>query len=111
MAEQSSSISTASDADHSGEHEHSALKADPECTTAEPQSPVNASWQQEPLSAPLKEKVARILAACRDRDLHALATLAISKGGLVEDEVRRTACMNQPPLSLLHGRITETEVQ
>lgn len=39
-----------------------------------------------------KDKIARILSACRDRDLEALCELACSEKGLVDDEVRRTAC-------------------
>lgn len=38
-----------------------------------------------------KDKIARILSACRDRDLEALCELACSEKGLVDDEVRRTA--------------------
>ena len=39
-------------------------------------------------------KVNRILAACNEsKDLETLASLATSTGGLVDDEVRRKACM------------------
>ncbi|KAF2161158.1 hypothetical protein M409DRAFT_69995 [Zasmidium cellare ATCC 36951] len=54
-------------------------------------SPVNSSWQKGPLSPDDKEKVTKVLAACRNRDLQTLAHLATSQGGLIEDEVRRTA--------------------
>ncbi|KAK0880441.1 GTPase-activating protein gyp8 [Friedmanniomyces endolithicus] len=39
-----------------------------------------------------RAKVRDILEACRDRHLIALRDLATSEGGLVEDEIRRTAC-------------------
>lgn len=61
-------------------------------------SPVNSSWRKGPLSPQDKEKIEKILAACRDRDLEALAHLATSQGGLIEDELRRTACMNSHSL-------------
>ncbi|KAF2207617.1 hypothetical protein CERZMDRAFT_50779 [Cercospora zeae-maydis SCOH1-5] len=38
-----------------------------------------------------QEKIARILAASRERDLDALSALASSTGGFIADEVRRTA--------------------
>lgn len=37
-------------------------------------------------------KIARILEACRWRDSDILRSLAISEGGLINDEVRRAAC-------------------
>ncbi|KAK4964891.1 hypothetical protein LTR28_003577 [Elasticomyces elasticus] len=53
--------------------------------------PLAASWRAEPLSAAETSKVVQILEACRDHDLPALAALATSDGGLVEDEIRRIA--------------------
>ncbi|KAK5116565.1 hypothetical protein LTR85_009190 [Meristemomyces frigidus] len=53
--------------------------------------PLSASWRHEPLSPVENDKVQRILRACRDRDLDQLRELVISEGGLIEDEVRRTA--------------------
>lgn len=55
-------------------------------------SPLSASWTRQSLSPKTKAKVERVLTACRGRDLDALKELAASEGGLVEDEVRRTAC-------------------
>ena len=55
--------------------------------------PLTASWRLEALSQTEKDKVHRILQACRDRDLNELRELGTSEGGLIEDEVRRTACM------------------
>lgn len=55
--------------------------------------PLEASWRHEPLSPYEHDKVQCILAACRDRDLEQLRELTTSEGGLIEDEVRRTACM------------------
>jgi len=52
-------------------------------------------WRAEPLSAVETNKVMQILQACRDHDLEALSALATSKHGLIEDEIRRTAC--KPP--------------
>lgn len=62
-------------------------------STAAPQAPLSASWRKEPLSADEKYKVHHILKACRDRNVTILKDLASSDGGLVEDELRRTACM------------------
>lgn len=45
------------------------------------------------MSEDRREKINRIESACRDLDLLALVRLASSDGGLVEDELRRTACM------------------
>ena len=45
------------------------------------------------LTAYDREKATEILQACRAHDLDTLISLATSKSGLVEDEVRRTACM------------------
>jgi len=56
------------------------------------QLPLSASWRSEPLSATERAKVRDILEACRDHHLIALRDLATSEGGLVEDEIRRTAC-------------------
>jgi len=50
------------------------------------------SWRPKPLSAVETDKVMQILQACRDRDLEALSALATSEHGLIEDEIRRTAC-------------------
>ncbi|KAK5132506.1 hypothetical protein LTR08_008890 [Meristemomyces frigidus] len=63
-------------------------------STGHPESvpPLSASWRQAPLSQVEKDKVHRILQACRDRDLDELRELGTSDGGLIEDEVRRTAC-------------------
>jgi hypothetical protein len=48
---------------------------------------------QEPSSPPQSDdKAKRILTACRDNDLNALIELATSAGGLVDDEIRQTAC-------------------
>jgi len=40
------------------------------------------------------DKADRILRACRENDLSSLITLATSDGGLLNDEIRRTACMH-----------------
>lgn len=60
------------------------------------------STSQSP-SAADAEKVNRILAASRENDLDFLAALATSPGGLLEDEIRRTACMC-PHLPKTHTR-------
>ncbi|EMC96596.1 hypothetical protein BAUCODRAFT_51760, partial [Baudoinia panamericana UAMH 10762] len=49
------------------------------------------SWREAPLSETERLKVLQILSASRDRNLNALRDLATSEGGLIEDEVRRTA--------------------
>lgn len=46
-----------------------------------------------PLSAEV-DKVTQILQACKDSDVAALTSLATSKGGLVEDDARKVACMD-----------------
>lgn len=38
------------------------------------------------------EKVSWILSACQENDLGSLAALATSPGGLLEDQLRRSAC-------------------
>ncbi|KAL2352567.1 GTPase-activating protein gyp10 [Cryomyces antarcticus] len=53
--------------------------------------PLSASWRPEPLSEAEGSKVVQILEACRNRDVEALAALATSRHGLVEDEIRRAA--------------------
>ncbi|KAK5187961.1 GTPase-activating protein gyp8, partial [Cryomyces antarcticus] len=55
--------------------------------------PLSASWRPEPLSEAEGSKVVQILEACRNRDVEALAALATSRHGLVEDEIRRAACV------------------
>jgi hypothetical protein len=53
-------------------------------------------------------KVKRILDACGENDLDALAALATSLGGLVEDDVRRTACRRSTHQNLQHlSRLTQ----
>jgi TBC1 domain family member 20 len=37
-------------------------------------------------------KIAEILDACEVRDVMALRSLAVSKGGLISDDLRRRAC-------------------
>lgn len=56
--------------------------------------PLSASWRREQLSQSERDKAFEILKACGDRDLDKLRDLATSEGGLVEDEIRRTACMH-----------------
>ena len=56
--------------------------------------PLSASWRHEPLSQFERDKVHMILRACGDRDIDVLRELASSEGGLIEDEVRRAACMH-----------------
>lgn len=56
-------------------------------------------WRGKRLSPAGCTKVSRILAACKEaRDGDHLGTLATSKDGLVDDEVRRVACtsMGEP---------------
>lgn len=60
----------------------------------------SSGWRAQPLSEEEAAKVMQILQACRDSDLHALAALASSAHGLVEDEIRRTAC-NTPPFATI----------
>lgn len=75
-----------------GDNAHVPSAADPTDDTVLPLAPVHPDDEKDTLSAVLKEKTARISAACRDRDLEALADLATSEGGLVQDELRRRAC-------------------
>lgn len=50
-------------------------------------------WKGKKLSPAESAKVADILAACNfSEKTHLLTTLATSKAGLVDDEVRRIAC-------------------
>jgi hypothetical protein len=51
---------------------------------------------------PYSEKVQSILEACHDTNLDVLVELATSKGGLVNDELRQTACKFLTPLLIVH---------
>ena len=88
--------SSGSSADPSGGHFTEQANGDVESNTLPALPPLSASWRSEPLSPTEREKVSKILKASRDRDLTALRDLATSQGGLVEDEVRRTACTYAP---------------
>lgn len=57
----------------------------------EAEEKITSKWRSESLSDQENEKVMKILEACRSEDLYALANLATSEGGLVEDEMRRIA--------------------
>lgn len=57
--------------------------------------PLSASWRDDPLNPTERDKVQQILRACKDGDVVALQQLATSQNGLVEDEVRRTACRSR----------------
>jgi hypothetical protein len=52
-----------------------------------------AASPSPPLSAAAASKVTQIVQACRNDDLDALIALAASSNGLMEDKLRRTACM------------------
>lgn len=90
--------SSGREAPHTSGEDEADRKRPVPTTTLEPShetvSPINVSWQKGPRSPQDKEKVTRVLAACQDRDRAALADLATSQGGLIEDELRRTACMS-----------------
>ena len=58
-----------------------------------PLPPLSVSWKYDPLSQTQEVKVDAIRQACIARNLDRLRELATSKGGLITDEVRRTACM------------------
>lgn len=67
---------------------------------AAPRARPLAHWQGKLLSQEECSKVGKIVAACEDtRDVRLLATYATSPHGLVDDQVRRIACM--PPHNLL----------
>ncbi|KAF2763706.1 hypothetical protein EJ03DRAFT_303334 [Teratosphaeria nubilosa] len=53
--------------------------------------PLSASWRPEPLTRDERAKVHDILKACHGGDVAWLRQLAASEGGLIEDELRRTA--------------------
>ena len=54
--------------------------------------PIPQQLVQPSLTLFERNKAAAILQACRIHDLEALISLATSESGLVEDEVRQTAC-------------------
>ncbi|KAI7670011.1 hypothetical protein KC318_g4287 [Hortaea werneckii] len=56
-----------------------------------PLPPLSVSWKYDPLSQTQEVKVDAIRQACIARNLDRLRELATSKGGLITDEVRRTA--------------------
>ena len=64
-----------------------------EAAENQPLPPLSVSWVHDPLSQIQEDKVDSIRQACIARDLDSLREFATSKGGLVTDEVRRTACM------------------
>ncbi len=53
-------------------------------------------WQGDPLFDVQARKVASILDSCNSGDLETLVGLATSEHGLVEDDVRKIACMVAP---------------
>ncbi len=58
-------------------------------------------WRGRELSSTESDKVKQILAACNESgDLEHLVTLASTTNGLVDDEVRMTACML---MAVFHG--------
>ena len=61
--------------------------------TGDEKSTTTAASPSPLLSAATASKVTQIVQACRNDDLDALIALAASSNGLVEDELRRTACM------------------
>ncbi|KAI7711476.1 hypothetical protein KC353_g8964, partial [Hortaea werneckii] len=56
-----------------------------------PLPPLSVSWKHDPLSQTQEDKVDSIRQACIARNLDRLRAFATSKGGLITDEVRRTA--------------------
>lgn len=55
---------------------------------------LSKNWQGRELSSTECGKVKQILAACEESgDLETLIALASSTNGLINDEVRKTACM------------------
>ncbi|GAB1737307.1 hypothetical protein NU219Hw_g1233t1 [Hortaea werneckii] len=56
-----------------------------------PLPPLSVSWKHDPLSQTQEDKVGSIRQACVARNLDRLREFATSKGGLITDEVRRTA--------------------
>ncbi|KAI6880486.1 hypothetical protein KC360_g7193 [Hortaea werneckii] len=62
-----------------------------EAAENQPLPPLSVSWVHDPLSQTQEDKVDSIRQACIARDLDSLREFATSKGGLVTDEVRRTA--------------------
>lgn len=56
--------------------------------------PLDASETLEKPDEATAEKTAQIMSACHDRHLRALIDLATTKHGLVNDSLRRTACMH-----------------
>lgn len=74
-----------------GQQNHVNLHAQDEASSA-PRLPLNG-MPSNPLHLTASPKALQILQACTDSaDTHKLATLATSKSGLVDDEVRRLAC-------------------
>lgn len=59
--------------------------------------------QEETMPAHLAEKAESIRRACDLRDVDALVSYATSEGGLLRDDIRRTACQ-----SLLHAMVDQS---
>ena len=66
-------------------------KDQPSITITQPLSAAISDGQIQP--AQTSGKVEQIRRACRDRDCAALINLAKTEGGLIDDDVRREACM------------------
>lgn len=61
-------------------------------TLKDQQRPLSPSWRTDPLTPDEGKKVASIIQACNDADVAALAALASTEGGFIEDEIRRRTC-------------------
>ncbi len=77
----------------------------------ETRSPLPASETPEAHTSPaIRAKIDRIRKACEEGpDVEALIDLATSKDGLVDDEVRRKACMCAGLQSTHHSRYSSDQ--
>lgn len=86
-----------------------ARDADPPAPRVEhTQVPPLAASREQPLSDLEEAQVQKIINATDARDWHALATLAASPGGFIDDEVRRIVCTCKvssilPPIVVLNA--------
>jgi hypothetical protein len=78
-------------------------KDDATITITQPLSAAIADGQLKPAQS--SYKVEQIRRACCDRDCAALVTFAKTEGGLLDDDVRREACM----ISIVHPTIASLE--
>ena len=79
--------------DNGNQEHHGIASIQDEFEKINPGDPLSISWRDEPLTSTETSKVTQVLQACKDNNREQLIALAATPGGLIEDHVRRLACM------------------